>query len=88
MCINGGDSPAVLAVVTAAVASAAAIASVSLKMLWWLAMRSQVSWEIGVDNIVLVIFAGLLSSSVMILPLIFLFPSRALPHALSYACLI
>ncbi len=60
--VDSEDSPAVLAIVAAAIASAAAVASILLKMLWGLALRSQVGWGIGVDDVVLVIFAGLLSS--------------------------
>ncbi len=40
VCVDGEDSPAVLTVVTAAVTSAATVASTSLKVLWWSALRS------------------------------------------------
>ncbi len=55
-CVDGEDGSAVFTII------AAAIAFASLKVLRWLVLRSQVGWEVGVDDIVLAIFASLLSS--------------------------
>jgi len=59
---SGGSSPAIITVDAAVVASFAAAAFIFLKVLWRLVLRSQVGWGVGVDDVVLALFADLLSS--------------------------
>jgi len=54
--VDGEDGPAVFTVI-----AAAAVASVLLKVLWGLLLRSQVGW--GVNDVVLACSVALLSSS-------------------------